>query len=85
MAAAAAVLMREDHGMDSETPDWPTLTEQEWLDAWRATLDVLERTRDALADPESGMDLTPAQVAHMNGEAAMLRRVLDSRGVDLEE
>lgn len=70
--------------MDTEAPDWSTLTEQEWLDAWHGTLELLERTRDSLASPESGMDLNGAQIAHMDGEAAMLRRVLASRGVGLE-
>lgn len=74
-------MMREDHDMDTEAPDWSALTEQEWLDAWRGTLELLERTRDRLASPESGMDLNAAQIAHMDGEVAMLRRVLTSRGV----
>lgn len=74
--------MREDHDMDTETPDLRHLTEEEWLGFWRDALAALEQTQAAFAD--SAMDLTDVQAAILAGHAEMLRDVLRSRGVDLE-
>lgn len=78
-------MMREDHGMSDEIPDWSDLTEPEWLGAWRDMYTDLEAIRAALVHPSSGMDLTPVQVAYLDGELGMLHRLLSSRGIDLEE
>lgn len=78
MAAAAAILMREDHGMSEDTAAWQSFTEQEWLDTWQAIYGQLKLTEAALAE-----SLSEVQAARIDGELAMLRRVLESRGVDL--
>lgn len=69
--------------MSEETPDMRHLSEEEWLDTWRQTLAALELTRAALLDSE--MELTAVQAAKLAGNAEMLRQVLESRGVDLED
>lgn len=74
--------MREDHGMDDETPDWASFTEAEWLETWQAIHARLEQTRAALVDSEVGM--TDVQAAMLDGQMRMLRQVLESRGVDLD-
>lgn len=67
--------------MREETPDMRHLSEEEWLDTWRETLTALELTRAALIDSE--VNLSAVQVAILDGNAQMLRQVLESRGVDL--
>lgn len=69
--------------IDDDSLDMQHFTEQEWLDTWSKILSGLELTRAALLDSE--INLTDVQVANLDGEAAMLRRVLESRGVVLDE
>lgn len=69
--------------MSEETPDMRHLSEEEWLDTWRETLTALELTRAALIDSE--VNLSAVQVAILDGNAQMLRQVLESRGVNLED
>lgn len=68
--------------MSEETPDMRHMSEADWLDTWRQALAALELTRAALADSE--MELTAVQAAKLDGNAEMLRQVLESRGVDLD-
>lgn len=68
--------------MREETPDMRHLSEHDWLEFWRETLSALELTRAALLDSE--VNLTEAQAAKLDGNAEMLRQVLESRGVDLD-
>lgn len=70
--------------MTPEAMPTPDMTEREWLETWRDVLRRVEQLREALTAPDSGMHLTDAQAAHLEGEAAMLRMVLESRGINLD-
>lgn len=72
--------MREDHSMSEDAEAWQSFTEQEWLNTWHAIYAQLKLTQTALDE-----SLPEVQAARIDGELAMLRRVLESRGVDLEE
>lgn len=67
--------------MREETPDMRHLSEADWLERLREMLAALELTRAELE--QSGGMLTAVQAAHLAGQAGMLRRILESRGVDL--
>lgn len=58
--------------------DMTGLSEAEWLDTWQAIYGQLKLTEAALAE-----SLSEVQAARIDGELAMLRRVLESRSVDL--
>ena len=64
--------------------DMTGLSEAEWTDTWTQIHAEAVKTRDALTDPDTGVDLSPVQAAHLDGEITMLRRVLTSRGVPLD-
>lgn len=61
--------------------DMQHLSEADWLERLREMLAALELTRAELE--QSGDMLTASQAAYLTGQADMLRRILESRGVDL--
>lgn len=67
--------------MVDDAPDMQHLSEEEWLETLRDMLSALELTRAELE--QSGDMLTASQTAYLAGQADMLRRILESRGVDL--
>lgn len=60
--------------------DMRHLAEAEWLETLRESLSTLEQTRAELE--QSGDMLTAVQAAYLDGQADMLRRILEARGVD---
>ena len=67
--------------MVDDAPDMRHLPEAEWLETLRDMLSALELTRAELE--QSGDMLTAPQAAYLAGQADMLRRILESRGVNL--
>lgn len=67
--------------MVDDAPDMRHLSEEDWHETLRDMLAALELTRAELE--QSGDMLTASQAAYLAGQADMLRRILESRGVDL--